>query len=38
MLVWNVRGWWNKRDEIKEKIKEYDIAVLTEIKNRKRNF
>lgn len=33
--MWNVSEWWNKRDEIKEKIKEYDIAVLTEIKNRK---
>lgn len=35
MLVWNVRGWWNKREEIKEKVKKYDIIILTETKSKK---
>lgn len=33
--MWNVRGWWSKREEIKEKIKNYDIIILTEIKNKR---
>lgn len=33
-LIWNVRGWWNKREEIKERIKNYDLVILTEIKNK----
>lgn len=35
MLVWNVRGWWSKKEEIKEKVKEYDIVILTETKSKK---
>lgn len=39
ILLWNVRGWWSRREEIKEKINNYDVIILTEIKNNtKQNF
>lgn len=39
ILLWNVKGWWSRREEIKEKIKNYDVIILTEIKNNtKQNF
>lgn len=35
MVVWNVRRWWAKREEIKKKVKGFDIVILTETKSRK---
>lgn len=29
MLLWNVRGWWNKREEIKENIKDENINTTS---------
>lgn len=34
ILVWNVKGWWAKKEEIKEKIIGFDIVILTETKSR----
>lgn len=35
MLLWNARGIRSKQDEIKERIKEMDIAVITETKSKR---
>jgi len=34
IVVWNARGWSNKKEELQKHIQEYDISVLTEIKCR----
>lgn len=36
ILLWNVRGYKNKKEEISQKFRELDIeiGILTEIKNK----
>lgn len=36
VLLWNARGIRNKKEEIIERIKNTDIAIITETKNRKK--
>lgn len=37
-ILWNVRRWNNKRVEFFKRIQDFDIAFITEIKNKKRRF
>jgi len=32
LLLWNCRGYKNKKNEIKKRIKEFDMSVLIETK------
>lgn len=32
IMIWNARGWSNKKEELQRYIREYDINVVTEIK------
>lgn len=34
ILLWNARGWKNKKEEIIKRIQDYDVCVITEIKNK----
>lgn len=34
VLLWNARGWRNKKEELIKRIQEYDICVITETKNK----
>lgn len=29
-VLWNARGWSNKKVELKEIIKDYDVVMITE--------
>lgn len=33
ILLWNTRGWKNKKDELIKRIQDYDICVTTATKN-----
>lgn len=33
-MIWNARGWSNKKEELQKHIQEYNISVVTEIKCR----
>ncbi|CAL1681213.1 unnamed protein product [Lasius platythorax] len=34
ILLWNARGWNNKKEELYKRVQEYDISVITETKSR----
>lgn len=34
ILLWNARGWRNKKEEITKRIQDYDVCVITETKNK----
>lgn len=34
ILLWNARGWRNKKEEITKRIQDYDVSVLTETKTK----
>lgn len=34
-LTWNVRGWREKSEEIVERVREVDIAIITETKGKR---
>lgn len=34
ILLWNARGWRNKKDELIKRVQQYDICVITETKNK----
>lgn len=36
-ILWNVRGWNNKRAEICKRVQDFDMVFLTEIKNKKKD-
>lgn len=36
-ILWNVRGWNNKRAEIFKRVQDFDMVFLTEIKNKKKD-
>lgn len=39
ILLWNAREWKNKKEEIVKRIQDYDVCIITEIKNKiKKDF
>lgn len=34
-LVWNARGWRNKKENLHKKVQEYNVRMITETKNKK---
>src|SRR5436190_376256 len=34
ILLWNARGWCNKKEEVQKYLQDYDICIITEIKGR----
>lgn len=36
ILGWNIRGWKARKEEAKERIRPYDVVILTETKIRRK--
>lgn len=34
IIIWNARGWSNKKEELQRHIQDFDINIVTEIKCR----
>lgn len=35
IMLWNARRWHAKKEEIIKRIQDYDISIITEIKNKR---